>query len=137
MIQRVRDKVRSFKPQQVISFKDWSIINDKAAKASRFLSEDNVLYQTLIAELKSAQDIILENRVHEVREIRIIGEIQKIFITGREEQMNELVGQVKFIKNFLAELQSWIDLKNHLQKQEADGSIIIRRKEEESLREKA
>lgn len=137
MIQRVRDKVRSFKPQQVISFKDWSIINDKAAKASRFLSEDNVLYQTLIAELKSAQDIILENRVHEVREIRIIGEIQKIFITGREEQMNELVGQVKFIKNFLAELQSWIDLKNQLQKQEADGSIIIRRKEEELLREKA
>ncbi len=137
MIQRVRDKVRSFKPQQVISFKDWSIINDKSAKASRFLAEDNVLYQTFLAELKSAQDIILENRVHEVREIRIIGEIQKIFITGREEQMNELVGQVKFIKNFLAELQSWIDLKNHLQKQEADGSIIIRRKEEESLREKA
>ena len=134
IVNRIRDKVRSFKPQQVISFKDWHHINDRAVQAEKFLAEDSVMYQTFQYELQNAQNIVMENRVHEVREIRDIGDIKKIFITPKEEQINELVGQIKFIKTFLAELQSWIDYKRELEHKEANGSIVIRRTEEETAR---
>lgn len=128
MIKRVRDKLSSFKPQDVISADQWQKIEENFARASQFMTEENPVYQIFLNELKEAERIVLENRIHEVREIRFISEImQKIFVTPREEQLNELVGQIKFIRGFLAELQSWIDSKKNLERLEADGKIIIRR----------
>jgi CHASE3 domain sensor protein len=79
-------------------------------------------------ELKSAEEIVLTNRVHEVREVKVISEfLQKIFTTSKEEQTDELVGQIKFIREFLAEVQSWIDRKVELERMEAAGEITIDR----------
>lgn len=131
MIKRVRDKLQHYKPQEVISFADWQDITSRFNFAKAFLAEDNPASQILREELKNAEEIVITNRVHEVKEVRIIGEIQKIFTTPKDEQLDELVGQIKFIRGYIAELESWIYRKEELESLEADGKITIRRKEED------
>jgi hypothetical protein len=133
MIKRVRDKLRNFRPTEVIPFEEWRDIEARYNLAVVFLKEDNLAYQILQTDLEQAREILLHNRVHEVKEVRIIGEIQKIFTTDKKEQENELVGQIKYIEGFLGELQSWINRKVQLEHDEADGKIVIRRSEEEQV----
>lgn len=127
MIKRSRDKLRSYRPQEVVSEEDWKDIEDRYYRASTFMEESNPAYQILVHELREAEEIVMTNRVHEVKEVRIIGEIQKIFTTPKQEQLDQLVGQILFIRGYLAELQVWIDRKNQLEKLEADGRVTIRR----------
>lgn len=133
MIKRVRDKLRNFRPQEVVSYEDWTDIENRYSFAVTLLKEDNPAYQILITDLNEAREILIHNRVHEVKEVRIIGEIQKIFTTDKREQENELVGQIKYIEGYLAELQSWIDRKVQLEHEEAAGRIVIRRSPEEQV----
>lgn len=129
MIKRIRDNLRK-KPQEAISFEDWKQIEGRFIVASEFLKKDNIASQIMKADLKDAEDMVLTNRVREVKEIRIIGEIQKIFSYDKREQMDELVGQIKYIRGYLAEMQAWIDHKKGLEREEAAGRIIIHREEE-------
>lgn len=133
MIKRVRDKLRNYKPQEVIPYEDWKDIEERYNFAIVFLKEDNPASLILKTDLQEAREIVLHNRVHEVKEVRIIGEIQKIFTTDKKEQMNELVGQIKYIEGFLGELQSWVDRKVSLEHLEADGKVVIRRSQEEQV----
>jgi len=133
MIKRVRDKLRNFRPQDVVSYEDWQDIESRFVFASNLLKEDNPAYQILKTDLEQAREILIHNRVHEVKEVRIIGELQKIFTTDKKEQMDELVGQIKYIEGYLAELQSWVDRKVQLEHEEAGGKIVIRRTQEEQV----
>lgn len=142
-IQRIRDAVRYVKPQQSISYQEWKQIEDRATQAELFMSEENEIYQLMLADLENAKDIILENRIKEVHEeklinthevsneagISVIPEFVKKFITPKKEQVDELVGQYKYIKGFLAEMKTWIDFRDELIKKEADGQITIERNE--------
>ncbi len=128
MIQRVRDVVRNIRPQETISYEEWQDIMDRFARATQFLDEKNPIYITFQEDLKNAENIVLENRIHEVQEVKTITKaFKKIFLTPREEQLNELVGQVKYLRGILAEINSWITRKEELEKQEADGRITIDR----------
>lgn len=133
MIKRIRDKVRNFRPQEIISYADWTDIENRFIFASEFLKPENPAYQILKTDLEEAREIVLHNRVHDVKEVRIIGEIQKIFSTPREEQMDELVGQIKYIEGYLAELQAWVDRKLSLEALEGAGKVAIRRRPEEEV----
>lgn len=124
---RVRDKLRNFRPLDIVSFADWKDIENRFIFANAFLTEENPAYQILKSDLEHAKELVLHNRVHEVKEVRLIGEIQKIFTTNKEEQMNELVGQIKYIEGYLQELESWIRRKQQLESLEAAGKVIIRR----------
>lgn len=131
MINRIRDKVRQFKPQEVVSAKDWESIEDNHAFAATFLKKENPGYRILLGDLKEAEEIILNNRVHEVHELRVISEfLHKTFKTGKKQQVDELVGQIKYIRGYLGELQLWIDRKVELEKLEGEGKIVIERSKE-------
>ena len=132
-IKRVRDKLRNYRPQEVVSYDDWKDIEDRYNFAITLLKEDNPAYLILKTDLEEAREILIHNRVHEVREVRIIGEIQKIFTTDKREQENELVGQIKYIEGYLAELNSWIARKVELEHMEAAGKVVIRRSQEEQV----
>jgi hypothetical protein len=136
MIKRIRDKIRQFKPQEVVAYKDWLDIVDRYNYAFDFMKETNPAYAIMREDLKDAESIVLENRVHEVKEVHIISDVfQKIFTTEKKVQVDELVGQIKYLRGYFAELQSWIDRKVRLEKLEADGKIIIRREEREDKHE--
>lgn len=133
MIKRVRDKLRNYRPQEVVPYEDWQDIENRFTFASTFLKEDNPAYQILAHDLNEAREILIHNRIHEVKEIRFIGEIQKIFTTDKKQQEDELVGQVKYIEGYLAELQSWVARKVDLERLEANGKVVIRRNPEEGV----
>jgi len=133
VVKRIRDKIRNFKPQEVISYNEWQDITARFVHASEILKTDNPAYQILISDLENAEDMVLTNRVREVKEVKIIGDIQRIFSTPKEEQMNELVGQIKYIRAYIAELTSWVDRQISLEHMEAEGKIIIRRTQQEAL----
>lgn len=132
-IKRIRDKLRTFKPQEVISYETWVDIEDRAAQAEEFMKEGNFLSSMLESELKEAEEIVLTNRVHKVKEVRLLGDIQKIFTTEKKVQLDELVGQIKFIRGFLAEARGWIQRKAELESLESNGKVIIRRSPEEEV----
>ena len=130
MVKRIRDRIAQFRPQEVISYADWTDIMDRYNYAYEFLKENNPMSTLMRFDLEEAKTIIMENRVHEVKEVHIVSDaLQKIFTTGKKEQIDELVGELKYIKGFLGELQSWVERKEKLEKLEAAGKIIIRREE--------
>ena len=132
MIQRIRDKARSYRPQQKISYKDWVIVSGMAQQAEVF--KTNKFYQSMKDNLKDAESAVLENRIKEVREITKISDtFSKIFTTDREIQVNETVGRVKFIRFMLNEIEVAIKRKADLERKEADGLITIQREEKEEV----
>ena len=109
MIKRIRDVVRGTKPLERISQEDWDDIQSRANKAREFMSSENPIFLLLEEALSSASTIIIEDRIHDVSEERTITKnFKKIFFTPKEDQVKELVGQVKFIKDIKAELNIWI-----------------------------
>lgn len=128
MLKRVRDKVQNFKPQESVSYEEWEDIKSRNAVAKKFISEFNPIYILIQESLKNSEDMILENRIREVREIhKITDTFKKIFITSKKIQDDEIIGQIKFIRSLLAEVQFWIDRMESLEKREADGKAIIDR----------
>lgn len=128
VFKRTRDFVRNMRPVGKITAVEWNDIVDRYNFAKKFLDVKNHAYNLMTADLENARDIILENRVHSVQDRKMITDsIMKVFITPKKEQLNELVGQYKYIKGFLKELQSWIERKETLEKEEAQGKITIDR----------
>lgn len=126
MLERLRDKKLFHKPQQRITTEQWEEIKDRASKATSFMKYDNLVCDLLRQALMEAESIVLENRVKEVREeVTVSEQLKKVFITPQKIQFDELVGQIKFIRDFFAELKSWIDFHDQMLKKEADGIIVI------------
>lgn len=130
MLKRFRDLKKEFKPQGQISYEEWKGISDRFIVAKKFLSPTNPLYLLMQEDLKKGEDIILENRIREVHDItQVTDTLKKVFITKRKIQIDELVGQIKYLRDFFKELNEWISLKEQLEKEEADGRITIQRDE--------
>ena len=131
MLKRVRDKIQAFKPIERVRIEDWEDIKDRASVAEKLLKEDNPALIVLQETLKNAEDSILENRIRKVQEVYTITDsFKKIFTTSKKLQDDELVGQIKFIRSFLAELESWVIRKKELEKLEAEGKVEIERNDE-------
>lgn len=126
MIKRIRDLTKRVRPVQNISQPVWEDIEKRALIAEQIKSSP--AYDLLLENLNKAKDIVLENRVHEVQEHRTISKgLKKVFITPREEQLNELSGQIKFINLFMREIDQWINRKRDFEKMESEGSVTIER----------
>lgn len=130
-VQRIRDARRYIKPQQHVSFEEWEDISKRASYAAQFLQPENPINITMRESLLQAENMIMENRLREVKEVHVISDtLQKIFTTPKKIQDDEVVGQIKYIRTFLAELQTWIDFKAELERKEAEGVIAIQRSKE-------
>lgn len=131
MLERVRDFTRNFKPQGQITFAEWEGISDRFVYAKKFLSETNPIYLEMRAHLKESEDDIMENRLREVHNFdynQTLGVVYRKFITPKKVQDDETIGQIKYLRDFFATLQSWIAEKERYEKDEADGKIIINRR---------
>lgn len=125
---RTRDVLRRKMPVGRISYEEWKDVESRYTFATGFLADENPVYNLLVDGLKKAEDIVLENRLHEVREVKKISDnLKKIFITPKQEQLDELVGQVKLINNILNEVKFWKSYKEELERLEGLGKINIDR----------
>lgn len=130
MIRRLRDVKRYVKPLGQVSAEEWEEISDKASYAKSFKKDTNPLYTWFKIRLKEAEDDILENRLREVHNFEfnnLTETITKMFIIPKKIQDDETVGEIKLIRNLFTQLDFWIQEKARLEKDEADGKIIIQR----------
>lgn len=141
MIRRLRDVKKGFgalKIKGTISYEQWQQIEDRARFAKVFLNPENPMYQILKEDLENAKNTIIEGRVRKVEEVRfqpaqMVGkslvpeQVKRIFTTPRKIQIDELAGQYKYIRDFLAQVQSWVDIKERYEKDEANGQLSIQR----------
>lgn len=127
---RIRDRIRGFKPQATILFAEWKDIEDRSIQAEEFFKNCPRVAQMLETDLSVGRNTLIEDSLRETKAIHVISEtVQRIFTTPKAQQVSELVGQVKYIKDLLSELKSWIALKADLEQQEADGKITIQREQ--------
>jgi hypothetical protein len=127
-IKRVRDFQRYRKPQQEVTYEQWEDVMAKYNSAVAFFKDSNMAKVVMEEDLKYAEDAILENRIREVREEHTITEMfKKTFITPKKVQDDELIGQIKFIRKYVATLQEWITIKEDFEQREANGQIVIQR----------
>lgn len=124
---RTRDKILRARSKEVVPFVTWRDIEERAQQAEIFFTGNSHVYKSMRQDLQEAENMVLTNRVKEVKQIKMVGDIQKIFSIDKETQMNELVGQIKYIRDTLSELQSWIDRKADMERREANGEILIQR----------
>ncbi len=126
MFKRTRDVKRKLNFHNHITYEQWQSVLERYTYAKNFMKDTNHLYVLLCDDLREAENIVLENRVHEVRdEHQITDTLKKVFITKEKVQVDEVIGQIKYLRGLLGELQIWVDNKEQLEKDEADGKITI------------
>jgi len=118
---------------KTVSKEQWEEAERKAKLADKILHSKE--FADIPAYLKvaeeQAKEMILTNRIKEVREEVTIAEtLKKVFITPKKVQEDEIIGTIKFIRQFVTELQSWIEQKNELLNAEDKGRIQIERSKE-------
>lgn len=131
-LHRIRDGVRYGRPKSVLPYATWQAILDNAARAAMFLDEDNPIYVSMWNELRETENAILTNKIGEEREESVLGAVRQIFIKEKKQNIDEAVGRFKYLRKFFSELKSWIDAKAQTEKDEADGLIVIERKEQDA-----
>lgn len=111
-----------------ISKEEYKEIQDNAAAADEVLTDGRFqfLRDLLNNQLKYVEQSILENTVHEVREIVTISDkLTKMFITPKKVQVDELSGQYKLIKKFFADLEQTVKIKKDLEEAIEKGKVVI------------
>ena len=103
--------------KKVISKQEYESIENQATAAREILEDERFSFirEYLQSAIAYIEKTILENTVMEVRETHTITDkIIKTFIQPKKVQTDELSGQYKFIKKFLADLEFYADLKRQL-----------------------
>jgi hypothetical protein len=119
--------------KQHITVEQWEEIEDRASAATYFLTNKRFtfLVNYLNNALKEIETIILTNRVQAVHEeMTISDKLKRIFITPKQVQLDELVGQYKFITQFLDFVKFTAQQKEELERQASLGKVIIERSKE-------
>lgn len=127
MFTRTRDKLPNFKPQEKVSAENWEKICDRYVIAKGFLNSDNPIYQILAGLLETNKNLLLENKLKEVREEKLTDTLRRIFVTPKKVQEDEVVGQIKLTKNLFEEIESWIKVKEEIERRESTGITVIER----------
>lgn len=104
----------------VFSTKEWDRIESESNTAGEMLTSKKFeFFRTYLESLRSSMiEIVAEGRVKEVVETTSDGQYTKSIKTTKEEQLNEISGSLKLLK------QIWEDLARFSkQKEEADKAI--------------
>lgn len=111
-----------------ISKQEYDLVLDQSAVASDILEGERFKFirEYFKVALDYIESSILNNTIKAVDErVTITESIVRIFKTPKKTQVDEMVGQYKFIKKFLTDLQSYKNLKEELEAQIAEDKVIV------------
>lgn len=103
-------------------------ISSQALAASEILSDARFQFvrDYLNNQSSYVEKTILENTIHDVREIVTISDkLTRLFFTPKKVQVDELCGQYKFIKQFFADMEQMIQIKKDLDEAIIAGSVKV------------
>lgn len=110
-----------------ISREEYSQIEEQSIAAKEILESGRFAFlrDYLQASLTYIETTILENTICDVRETHTITDrLIKTFLKPKKEQIEEMSGQYKFIKKFLADLKVSADLRGELD-QELEAKRVV------------
>lgn len=116
--------------KQTISKEEFSDISDTAAAAEEFLNDARFAHiRELLNNAKAAAEYaILHNTVHDSQEINVVSDLlTRVFRTSKKQNTDELVGQIKLVEKFFADVQTLITIKNELGQEIADKKVLVER----------
>lgn len=111
-----------------ITQEEFQEVEDQSRSAHSLLKDPQFSFaqEYINNSLKSIEDSILNNTVHDVTErVTITQSTQKDLFIPKEEQINELCGQYKWIKKFLADMEYFSTMKENLDKAIEKGDVIV------------
>lgn len=113
---------------------EYDKIRDQSESAQAFLESAtfDFIREYLENATSSIEHSILNNTVKDVTERVTIGQTIKDFFTPKEVQVDELVGQYKFINRFIGDMQAYANQIKDLDQQIEKGRVKIRDEEAES-----
>lgn len=94
-------------------------IEQESRIAGSFLDDEDFAFIRAYIEtsLKSAEEMILNGTIHDVVErVTVTQSTEKEFTVPKEEQLQELRGQYKWIKKFLNDMRTFANQKEELNK---------------------
>jgi hypothetical protein len=126
-------KRRVFK-KPFITKENYDQIIENAEAASELLESKR--FSFFIDYLKDAQSsitqMILENRIMTVQEhVRISDKLKRVFTTPKKIQIDELVGQYKFIGQVIADLENTARMKQEVEEALKKKELIMDDDEEQ------
>lgn len=115
-------------PKTIITAEEWETIESQAKAAEAILTQKR--FKFFIDYLTQAQSeierMIWNGTIREVREEMTISEtLKKVFITPKKEQVQELIGQHKFIGQMLSFLNNAILSKKEAEELEEKHRLTI------------
>lgn len=112
----------------IVSKEEYQGIQDDALAASELLNDERFAFIRKYFESiqEYAQTSIVENTVHEVKEVVTISDkLTKIFSTPKKVQVDELSGQYKLVKKFFQDLHQFVQTKKDLDAEIEAGRVKI------------
>ena len=111
-----------------ISKEEYKEVLSQAAVASGILEDERFKFLRDYFNNASAyvENSILQNTIHDVREIVTLSDkLTRLFFTPKQLQVDEMVGQYKFIKKFFEDLNQFIKIKDDVEEAIAKGTVKI------------
>jgi hypothetical protein len=116
-------------PKQIVSKEKYDETENLARVAKEFLEEERfqIVRDLLTNQLNYIESSILNNSITDAREcVTITDKIKQTFFRPKKEQIDELVGQYKLIKDFFASLDYYVNSLATLEKAVEEGKVIVR-----------
>lgn len=96
------------------------------AKKLLFSKEFVFVQEYIKNSLQSIEDAILNNTIRDVEEEASFGQsVVRRFFTPKKQQIDELCGQYRWIKQFFAFLEEKVSSFEELDKRVSEGSVVI------------
>jgi hypothetical protein len=127
MFKRTRDKIPQTR-KKTIQPQVWQEIQDRADCADAILNGKKFKhFWGMVEQSKSyATETILYNRVLDTKEVHSVSDnFKKIFFTPKQVQVDELVGQIKLIKQLEDTLQGWLQTKRDFEAKMESGEVEV------------
>lgn len=126
----IRKKYEKITKRQktLVTAEDVATIKEEAEAARKLLElpEFQFFRDYLKNTQKSIIDLFVCNRIKGVRETTTDDNgVTKEFETTKQEQLDELAGQYKFIETMFQDLRNFVDLPNELEKAKKTGNVDV------------
>lgn len=133
-----------FKPVGHVPYDEWVSITERAEQAKRF--KESFLCAMITHDMEEAKNKLLTSAFDERHTVHyqaasltqdssgisfLPEQIRQVFVKPRSVTHDELVGQFGYMNAILKEADFWIEKKIKMDKEEADGLIIVDREQNE------
>lgn len=111
-----------------ISLEEYNQVEETSSAAREFLEGERFKFirDYLDNDIKEAENLVLNNTIREYKEIvPLTAKITRIFKVPKQVQVDELKGQYKWLKKFIADLEYMASLKDQYDEGIESGMVVF------------